>query len=108
MSKQKLMKTIGIVMVVVGIGIGAFGIGMRSVWKVSSQIPKVYDWNTENLGEAPDVDNKDVNVDEGQPSVGENSIDGLEDNQGGDTGAESGGQDEGATDDGQEGAESNE
>lgn len=78
MSRQKLMKTIGIVMIVIGIGIGVFGVAMRPVWKVSSQIPKVYDWNTENLGEAPEVDNGDIDVDAGQPSVGENSTEGLD------------------------------
>lgn len=88
MSRQKLMKTIGIVMIVMGIGIGAFGICMRSTWKVSSQIPKVYDWNTENLGESPDVDNKDVDmqdVESSQSSVGENRTDVVNDNESDDT-----------------------
>lgn len=62
MSKKQTMRIVGVVMMVVGIGIGGFGVFMRSSWSASSQVPKVYDWNNEELGQAPAVNTDDIDI----------------------------------------------
>lgn len=59
MSKKKLMTIVGIVMMVCGVGTGVFGVAMRSTWSSQAQTPKIYDWNNEDIGQAPSVDDSD-------------------------------------------------
>lgn len=65
MSKKKLMTIVGVVMMVCGVGTGVFGVAMRSTWSSQAQTPKIYDWNNEDIGQAPSVDdNDDIDIKE--------------------------------------------
>ena len=75
MTKKKTMQIVGIGMMVLGIGFGAFGISMKSHWQSSAQVPKVYDWNTDGLGEAPEIDDSDdIQIESGESGTADNSV----------------------------------